>query len=285
MTFGGLETTELLLAAGLGALIGLAGLWTPWRPAVPPATALAAASVLWLLDLAPLVVPIGVAVVALGALTRAGQWPLTVAGTVLAASGLAALVPGWAVMLMVATAGAAGWALTELTEQGRSRVTAAMVIVALWGIAWTVPDIEETTIVVALCAVPAGLGLLFDPKVAAPGFVSLATVITWAGIEGGRGRPSAMVGAAGALLLVVVLAGATRSRQMARWWVPAIGIQIVLTGLMARVAGLQGSATAAALLAAAFLVADGLVLGGLRRLTTGPGSTAGPPTGPPPPEG
>jgi hypothetical protein len=165
----------------------------------------------------------------------------------------------WIEPFVVVTA-VVGGALVRDFDVANARVGLAPLLVAVsaLGIYSTSPDTEQILVVVGV-AVP----VVFAgwPKVLAaigPGAYALTGLIAWAGAVGGRGRPGAVVGALGCLGIflvepVVRRAWRGRARRPDGWssLVRLLVVTIHVAGvlLVARVAGLEQSATRAVVLA------------------------------------
>jgi len=144
----------------------------------------------------------------------------------------------------------------HFAERGYATV---FLLVSIAGMFATLPDTEEILVVFGV-AVP--LALLAWPMVKASlgaiGIYPVLGVMAWVIAFGGRGRESAVIGAAAGLAFLVIepLVRWWRGRTLldrvpgGLWWVPAAGaFQLVVVLLSARVAGLSETPRQAALVA------------------------------------
>ncbi len=162
-------------------------------------------------------------------------------------------VPSW--LLALLTFGLLAWAWPQLaTHVGN--VTASLLAAGSWlGAYYTVPDTEEIRAVAVV--VPVLATLTFLRSGARVTGLALVGLVVWATAEGGRGRPSAVVGGLACLGLLAVPVAVSRwagSARTVRSNAAAAAIVVVQAGAVlftSRVAGLRAGAAIAAALALA----------------------------------
>ncbi|MGH9243696.1 MAG: hypothetical protein ACRD29_05135 [Acidimicrobiales bacterium] len=229
-------------------------------------------------EVVPARLSLGLALMAAGGLLIDVRWLPRLAAPVAAAPGASliamALTPrsvGWVRPAVVVAVVVGGFLIAEFDrEWRRSGATAALVLIWLGGVYVTVPETERALVLLG-AAVP--LTLLGWPLVAASYGASGALVVVglaaWVVGTDSATRASAVVGGltAPGLLLAEPLTrlvtkratGVVRRGREAGGVVGVVGIvgvvglQVAVVLLITRVAGLQGSAAAAALIAGAVL--------------------------------
>ena len=167
-------------------------------------------------------------------------------------------------LLALATLALLGWAWPRV-ESAVGRFTAVLLFAgATLGVYATVPDTEEI-LLVGVVVVPA-LALLSWPAIAerAPSVLALLGLVVWAAVQGGRGRPGAVMAALACLALVSAPVAARRLTRSRNRRVLLLAVHAAATVVIARVAGPESSAATAALIAAPIalgtVAADALVL-------------------------
>ena len=256
------------LLLGLGSLMGLRELVVaPSQPdPLPPGLVaglgmLAAAGLVGALIRAPVVVGI--------ALAAPGAWVIVTDG------GLVDV--GW-VRLVVGVVAAVGGALAADFDHrwGTSGVPPLITAVSAAGIYVVVPETMHASVVLGV-ALPIGLlGLGAIASLGSAGAFVSAGLLAWTAGIGGAARPSSIVGGLGCLGLFVaeplaclLTGGRSGLEAIPRRWslIALLAVQVVLVAIASRVAGVQGSVGAAALVVLADLgLATALAIGGGRVL-------------------
>lgn len=210
-------------------------------------------------------------------------------GGALLATALGARTPGWVTILVVVGPGLGGAAAADLDRRGaRTGLGPVLLAVALAATYTTVPDTE---LVRAMLGVALPLTLLAWPhplvRLGSGGAYAAVGLVLWIDATEGVGRGGAVVGAAGALGLLVseplgYRLAASMRRARARLvrvrtpprLAPAVAAQVLIGVYSARVAGLRHDAPEAA-----WLVVPALVAGVIAGVVAGAAPRRGPDRG------
>jgi hypothetical protein len=215
-------------------------------------------------DVLDAALPIGLALIALGAIVSERR-PLVVRAAALGPGGVVLVTVAadgpqrWARVLAFVTVIAAGPAAAAFDRHSPSFTFGLLAISALGAYA-TVPDTEQARALVG-GLLPVGLVALGFRRVPeSSGPTMGVALLAWVALVGGVGRPGSVVGAIGCL---GVLALGPLARRNAPALVVAVHVLIVVVA--SRVAGLRHSAwTAAAVLLPVMLIAATLLAAGGR---------------------
>jgi hypothetical protein len=192
---------------------------------------------------------------------------------------VAALAPGVALLVALATNGTDAWAriLVFLTVLGVGPATAvldrrvpslsfALLVISALGIYATVPDTEQARSLVG-ALVPVALVVLVWARVPEPsGPILGVALLAWVALLGGVARHGAVIGGIGCLGVLALAPVARRSRPVA-----LVAVHVGVVAIASRVAGLQQSAwTAIAILVPVMVIAAVILMTGERRRTRNP---------------
>jgi hypothetical protein len=179
----------------------------------------------------------------------------SVPGTIIVAGSVPG-VPSW-MRVVVALVGAEGGALLADFDRRHARlgVAAVCLLLTAGGIYAAVPDTEAARALVGVAVVLAWCGWPFPiARIGFGGSVAVATTTAWVIIDGGRGRPGSIIGAAAALGVVLlepvvryVFGAAAEARRPSHMFVGArlVAVQLATALAAARFVGLTRSASAA----------------------------------------
>ncbi|MFA5882542.1 MAG: hypothetical protein WDA60_01695 [Acidimicrobiia bacterium] len=205
------------------------------------------------------------------------SWPVAVATAVAAIPGGVVVARaaslqnhiGWVPALVFASA-VIGGALVADFDDANARAGLSPVLLALAGLGMyvTVPDTEQTSVLVGVLLPLALLGWPVARARLGPGAYATVGLVAWAAAVGGRGRPGSVVGAI-ASLGVLLAEPIARRLWRGRARVPRrptsgrallmVALQLGIVVITSRVAGLETSGPAAAGIS---LVALALAVGG-----------------------